>query len=63
MGKDYTKPKLADILFRVALTLKLTIEASLAIKAVVLPIEDLAEENFFHLVVGQDRLKDNRVNK
>src|ERR1700719_955678 len=45
-GEDYTKPKLADILFTVALTSKLTPEASSAIKAVVLLIEDLVEEDF-----------------
>jgi hypothetical protein len=45
-GEDYTKPKLADILFTVALTSKLAPEASSAIKAVALLIEDLAEEDF-----------------
>lgn len=49
-GEDYTKPKLADILFTVALTLKLTPEASSAIKAVALLIEDLAEEDFSALL-------------
>ena len=45
-GEDYTKFKLTDILFTVALTSKLTPEASSAIKAVALLIEDLAEEDF-----------------
>ena len=45
-GEDYTKPKLTDILFTVALTSKLTPEASLAIKAMALLIKDLAEEDF-----------------
>ena len=45
-GENYSKPKLADILFTVALTTKLTPEASSAIKAVALLIEDLVEEDF-----------------
>ena len=40
------KPKLADILFTVALTSKLTPEASSAIKAVALLIEDVVEKDF-----------------
>ena len=45
-GEDYMKPKLADILFTVALTSKLTPEASSAIKAVALLIEDVVEKDF-----------------
>ena len=45
-GENYLKPKLADILFTVALTMKLTPEVSSAIKVVALLIEDLAEEDF-----------------
>ena len=45
-GEKYTKPKLANILFTIALTQKLTSEASAAIKAVAFLIEDLADQDF-----------------
>ena len=45
-GEKYSKPKLADILFTVALTQKLSNDASAAIKAVAFLIEELAEQDF-----------------
>src|ERR1700722_14901156 len=45
-GEKYTKPKLANILFTIVLTQKLTSEASAAIKAVAFLIEDLADQDF-----------------
>jgi PHD/YefM family antitoxin component YafN of YafNO toxin-antitoxin module len=45
-GEDYSKPKLTDMLFTVALTSKLSAEAGSAVKAVALLIGDLAEEDF-----------------
>jgi Ni,Fe-hydrogenase maturation factor len=51
------KPKLADILFTVALSIKLTQEASSAIKAVLLLVEDLAEEDFSTVLSDKISLK------
>jgi hypothetical protein len=45
-GEKYSKPKLADILFTVALTQKLPNDACSAIKAVAFLIADLAEQDF-----------------
>ena len=45
-GEKYSKPKLADILFTVALTQKLPNDACSAIKAVAFLITDLAEQDF-----------------
>ena len=56
-GENYTKPKLADILFTVALSTKLTTEAGSAIKAVALLIEDLAEEDFSTMLSDKISLK------
>lgn len=44
-SKNYTKPKLADILFTVALTQKLPSDVSATIKAVTLLIEDFADHD------------------
>jgi hypothetical protein len=45
-GEKYTKPKLADILFTVALSSKLPNDASSAIKAVAFLIEEIADQDF-----------------
>jgi hypothetical protein len=56
-GENYTKPKLTDILFTVALSTKLPPEASSAIKAVALLVEDLAEEDFSTTLADKISLK------
>jgi hypothetical protein len=45
-GEQYTKPKLADILFTVATDAKIPTESKSAIMAVAYLIEDIAEEDF-----------------
>ena len=45
-GENYTKSKLADILFTVAINVKLPNEAKSAIAAVAYILEDIVIENF-----------------
>jgi len=45
-GERYSKPKLADILFTLAVDTKISTEVKNAIVAVAFLIEDIAEEDF-----------------